>query len=158
MTLAFIFSDVGAGEWFVLLAVILIVMGPKRLPETARKFGHYYSKFRRAAESFKRQLLEMDTEINTMVSDVEKEATNAFTVEDDFSSHSDSGEAFEDESDPYAAYGREAYGDYATDGPSQPDDTPPESAGSQPEPAEAPAVAEAGTPAEPTAQEPVKEA
>ena len=86
------------------------------------------------------------------------EATNAFTVEDDFSSHSDSGEAFEDESDPYAAYGREAYGDYATDGPSQPDDTPPESDGSQPEPAEAPVVAEAGTPAEPTAQEPVKEA
>ncbi len=61
---AFIFDSVGFGEWFVLLAVILIVVGPRRLPETARKFGQYYAKFRRAAESFKRQLLEMDTEIS----------------------------------------------------------------------------------------------
>jgi len=62
MTLAFIFDSVGFGEWFVLLAVVLVVVGPKRLPETARKLGQYYSKFRRAAESFKRQLLDMDTE------------------------------------------------------------------------------------------------
>ena len=62
MTLALIFDSVGFGEWFVLLAVVLIVVGPKRLPETARKLGQYYAKFRRAADAFKRQLLDMDTE------------------------------------------------------------------------------------------------
>ena len=71
---AFIFDSVGFGEWFVLLAVVLIVVGPKRLPETARKLGQYYAKFRRAAESFKRQLLDMDTEFGRTVHDVQRAA------------------------------------------------------------------------------------
>lgn len=90
MTLAFLFNDVGAGEWLVLLAVILVVVGPKRLPEVARKFGQYYSKFRRAAENFKRQLLDMDSEFSRAVQEVEqvaKDAENAaqeaFKVEGD---------------------------------------------------------------------------
>ena len=62
MALAFIFDSVGAGEWLLLLAVLLVVMGPKRLPGVLRKFGNHYAKFRRAADSFKRQLMEMDTE------------------------------------------------------------------------------------------------
>ena len=74
---AFIFDSVGAGEWVVLLAVLLIVMGPKRLPSTLRTFGSYYAKFRRAAESFKRQLLEMDSEIQREVSKVEQEVEEA---------------------------------------------------------------------------------
>ena len=52
MTLAVIFDSIGFGEWFVLLAVVLIVVGPKRLPSAARTVGQYYSKFRRAAENF----------------------------------------------------------------------------------------------------------
>jgi len=67
MTFAFIFGDVGIGEWFVLLAVILVVVGPKRLPETARKFGNWYGKFRRAADSFRRQLMDMDSEVTATV-------------------------------------------------------------------------------------------
>ncbi len=74
---ALIFDSVGAGEWVVLLAVLLVVMGPKRLPSTLRTFGSYYAKFRRAAESFKRQLLEMDTEIQREFSKVEQEVENA---------------------------------------------------------------------------------
>ena len=77
MTLAIIFESVGAGEWLVLLAVVLIVVGPRRLPETARKFGQHYAKFRRAAESFKRQLLEMDTEINNAVAEAENAVNEA---------------------------------------------------------------------------------
>jgi len=77
MTLAFVFDSVGAGEWLVLLAVLLVVMGPKNLPSTARKIGGYYSKFRRAAESFKRQLMEMDTEIQREVEAAEREAEAA---------------------------------------------------------------------------------
>ncbi|MBQ5794737.1 MAG: twin-arginine translocase TatA/TatE family subunit, partial [Kiritimatiellae bacterium] len=80
MTLAVIFDSVGVGEWFVLLAVVLIVVGPKNLPSTIRKFGNYYSKFRRAAESFKRQLMEMDTEINNVIRDAEKEVESAVSI------------------------------------------------------------------------------
>ncbi|MCR5838388.1 MAG: twin-arginine translocase TatA/TatE family subunit [Kiritimatiellae bacterium] len=75
------FDSIGFGEWFVLLAVVLIVVGPKRLPSAARTFGQYYSKFRRAAENFKRQLLDMDTEFTKAVQEVEKQPEDAFTVD-----------------------------------------------------------------------------
>ncbi len=71
---AIIFDSVGAGEWLVLLAVLLVVMGPQRLPSTMRKVGAYYSKFRRAAESFKRQLMEMDLELERAANEVRHEA------------------------------------------------------------------------------------
>jgi Sec-independent protein translocase protein TatA len=107
MTLAVIFDSVGVGEWFILLAVVLIVLGPSRLPETARKFGNYYSKFRRAAESFKRQLMEMDTEITRAVDDAEKEIADASTIPEEAGhiDNPDYGPGYNDEFD-YDVYGR----------------------------------------------------
>ena len=81
MTLAVIFDSIGFGEWFVLLAVVLVVVGPKRLPSAARTVGQYYSKFRRAAENFKRQLLDMDTEFTKAVQEADKLPDDAFTVD-----------------------------------------------------------------------------
>ena len=72
MTLAFVFDSVGFGEWFVLLAVVLIVVGPRRLPSAARTLGQYYSKFRRAADNFKRQLMDKDTEFDRAAREVER--------------------------------------------------------------------------------------
>ena len=83
MTLAFIFDSVGFGEWFVLLAVVLIVVGPKRLPETARKIGQYYAKFRRAADAFKRQLLDMDTEFTRADEEAVNEVRKAGEIPED---------------------------------------------------------------------------
>ena len=60
---AFVFESVGSGEWLVLLAVILIIVGPKNLPSAARKMGQVMSKLRRAADEFKRQLMTMDEEM-----------------------------------------------------------------------------------------------
>ncbi|MCQ2368669.1 MAG: twin-arginine translocase TatA/TatE family subunit [Kiritimatiellae bacterium] len=62
MVLSFIFDTVGFGEWFMLLAVVLIVVGPKRLPSIAREIGKWYGKFMRAAENFKREIMELDQE------------------------------------------------------------------------------------------------
>ncbi len=70
MTLAVIFDSVGFGEWFVLLAVVLVVVGPRRLPHVARTLGQYYSRFRRAADNFKRQLMDMETEFDKGVAEV----------------------------------------------------------------------------------------
>lgn len=83
MVLAILFDSAGFGEWFLLLAVVLIVVGPKRLPETARTLGRYYSKFRRAAENFKRELLDMDKDVTSFVSDAEKSMDDAFAPEGD---------------------------------------------------------------------------
>ena len=80
MAFAFILDSVGAGEWFVLLAVLLVVMGPKRLPATAQTIGSYYSKFRRAAETFKRQLMDMDWEMERELERAKREAEEALRV------------------------------------------------------------------------------
>lgn len=58
--LAFLFDSAGFGEWLILFVVILIVVGPKRLPEAARKFGRMMTVFRRAADEFKQQIMTMD--------------------------------------------------------------------------------------------------
>ena len=82
MTLAILFDSVGAGEWLVLLAVLLVVIGPKNIPSTARKIGTYYAKFRRAAESFKRQIMDMDLEIEREFRKAQEEAEKAVTISD----------------------------------------------------------------------------
>ena len=82
MTLAIIFDSVGAGEWLVLLAVLLVVIGPKNLPSTARKIGAWYAKFRRAAEGFKRQLMDMDLEMEREFRKAQEEAERAVTISD----------------------------------------------------------------------------
>ena len=79
--LALIFDSAGVGEWFVLLAVVLVVAGPKRLPGVARTFGRYYARFRRAADGFRRQLMELESEIQREGSDALREAQDAFTIE-----------------------------------------------------------------------------
>lgn len=67
--LAFLMESVGVGEWIVLLAVILIVVGPQRLPEMARKMGRWAETFRRAADEFKRQIMTMDEEVHKAEAD-----------------------------------------------------------------------------------------
>lgn len=105
--LAFIFDSVSFSEWAVLLVVFLIIMGPRKIPQTARTLGNYYSKLRRAAESFKRQLLDMETEFNKAAAEVEKEideANKEFTSEGDESGVLPSSDAYyPPETDEYGA-------------------------------------------------------
>ena len=70
---AFVFESVGSGEWLVLLAVILIIVGPRNLPSAARKMGQVMSKLRRAADEFKRQLMTMDDEMNKAAEEIKRE-------------------------------------------------------------------------------------
>jgi len=129
MAFAIIFDSVGVGEWCVLLAVVLIVVGPKRLPSTARKFGQYYSKFRRAADAFKRQLMEMDTELSNTVSeatrefdqaakDIEQAANDATSdLTGDTGTEPTASDPAAGEYGGYGEYGD--YGGYDPDGPSE---------------------------------------
>ena len=61
-SVAFLGGSVGTSEWIVLFVVVLIVVGPKRMPELARKLGRMMEMFRRAADEFKDQLMTMDQE------------------------------------------------------------------------------------------------
>lgn len=79
--LAFLFDGVGFGEWMVLLAVLLVVAGPRRLPEIARTLGKYYSKMQRMSANFRRQLDEIEREVEREAQSQKKELEDAFTFE-----------------------------------------------------------------------------
>ncbi|MBQ6457520.1 MAG: twin-arginine translocase TatA/TatE family subunit [Kiritimatiellae bacterium] len=81
MDFAFIASNAGFGEWLVMLAVVLVVAGPKRLPTIARELGRYYAKFRRVAEGFKRELFEIDETMRRTEAAAEKGAKDFFVIE-----------------------------------------------------------------------------
>lgn len=63
-------------ETLIILLVAMIVLGPRRLPEAARKIGHWMGVVRRAGDEFKRQLMAMDQgvqdRLNTATGDLEK--------------------------------------------------------------------------------------
>ena len=82
MAFALVFDSVGAGEWLLLLAVLLVVVGPRKLPGMLRSAGNHYAKFRRMADSFRRQLMDMDTEFERAVNEAEREAEAAAGIPD----------------------------------------------------------------------------
>lgn len=59
-TVAFLGGAIGGGELFVVLGAILILFGPKRLPELARQMGRMMHELQRASQDFKRQITAMD--------------------------------------------------------------------------------------------------
>ena len=48
--------NVGTPELLVILLVALLVLGPTKLPEAARKMGHAMSEFRRMSSGFQAEL------------------------------------------------------------------------------------------------------
>jgi Tat protein translocase TatB subunit len=53
---------IGMPELILILALALIVLGPKRLPEVARMLGKGLSEFRRATDELKDELRQVDLE------------------------------------------------------------------------------------------------
>ncbi|HEY7316410.1 MAG TPA: twin-arginine translocase TatA/TatE family subunit [Candidatus Binatia bacterium] len=51
-------------ELLLILALALIVLGPKKLPELARALGKGMAEFRRAADELKDELTRMEHEID----------------------------------------------------------------------------------------------
>ncbi len=49
--------DLGLSELLVIMAVALIVLGPKKLPEIARNLGRGLAEFRRASDELRRSIL-----------------------------------------------------------------------------------------------------
>ncbi len=49
--------DIGLTELMIILVVALIVLGPQKLPEIARKLGRGLAEFRRTSEDLRRSIL-----------------------------------------------------------------------------------------------------
>ena len=149
---AFVFESVGSGEWLVLLAVILIVVGPRNLPAAARKMGQVMSKLRRAADEFKRQLMTMDEEMKKTADEIKRDyidipedsaGDRAVTENVDTSADEPSDEDYEEGHDDYPEGYEDYYGMTDENGlevSSRPDADVAPSEGAAPEPATADAA------------------
>jgi len=62
VNLAFLSGAPGPGELIVIFLVILVLFGPKRLPEIARMVGKTLNDLRRASQDFKDQIMTIDEE------------------------------------------------------------------------------------------------
>lgn len=50
------FGQIGMSELLVILVIVLLVFGPKKLPELARGIGKAMHEFKRAADDVKQEL------------------------------------------------------------------------------------------------------
>ena len=50
------FGQIGMSELIVILVIVLLVFGPKKLPELARGIGKAMNEFKRAADDVKQEL------------------------------------------------------------------------------------------------------
>lgn len=57
--LLFLAGSPGPLELLVIFAVILVLFGPRKLPEIARSLGRMLSELRKASEDFKSQLMSL---------------------------------------------------------------------------------------------------
>jgi Tat protein translocase TatB subunit len=61
--LAFLVGAPGGGELLLIFVVILLMFGPKRLPEMARNIGKAMEYLRRTSQDFRDQVMRMDEEV-----------------------------------------------------------------------------------------------
>ncbi len=55
--------DIGGGELLLILLVVLVLFGPKKIPEAARMIGLGMQKFKKAQAEFKSQIDDLNKEI-----------------------------------------------------------------------------------------------
>lgn len=87
--IAFISGMPGSGEIIVIFIVILVLFGPKKLPEIARMIGHTLDHLRKASQEFKDEIMKIEDNVKEEI----KSATSAVI---DVSSTSDSSDELVD--------------------------------------------------------------
>jgi sec-independent protein translocase protein TatA len=69
MTPLFAFGMPGAPEWILILLIILVLFGAKRLPELARGLGQSMNEFRKAKDEFETEIHKSGEELADKKSD-----------------------------------------------------------------------------------------
>lgn len=54
------FGNIGMSELMIVLIVVLLLFGPKKLPELARSLGRSINEFKKAADDVKKELNVVD--------------------------------------------------------------------------------------------------
>lgn len=70
---AFLTGSPGTGELILLCLAILLLFGPKRLPEMARNIGKLLDQLRRASQDFRDQIMQIEVSTTNDASSVNNE-------------------------------------------------------------------------------------
>jgi len=76
---------IGMPEMLLILAIALIIIGPKKLPDLAKSLGRAFAEFKRATSELK-ESLEIDSELNdikTAFNDMSSDIKEAIEVDVD---------------------------------------------------------------------------
>jgi Sec-independent protein translocase protein TatA len=60
LPLSFLSGAPSIGETLIIAVAIVVLFGPRRLPELLRKAGRIFGELRKTSEEFKRQIMELD--------------------------------------------------------------------------------------------------
>lgn len=117
---AFIGSGFSYVEMIFIFMAILVLFGPRKLPEVFRTFGNLMTQLRTASREFKMQVMDVENQIKAEVRDIEK------TIEKEANALEDNGESSEEaeysfEDDPYHA---DMHDDYTNGAEHDPFDHP----------------------------------
>jgi sec-independent protein translocase protein TatA len=70
------FGAPGPSEWVLILVIVLVLFGAKKLPELARSLGQSMNEFRKAREDFDKELHAAGTEVKGAVQQPYQPAQN----------------------------------------------------------------------------------
>ncbi|MGI6370446.1 MAG: Sec-independent protein translocase subunit TatA/TatB [Candidatus Kapaibacterium sp.] len=65
--------DIGGGELLLILLAILLLFGPKKIPEIMRMFGKGLGKIKQAQTELKQQIREIEKEVEAPLEDIKNE-------------------------------------------------------------------------------------
>ncbi len=65
----FAFGMPGFQEWVLILLIVLVLFGAKRLPELARGLGQSMNEFRKARDEFEREIHKSSQDLETKKAD-----------------------------------------------------------------------------------------
>ncbi len=75
--------DVGGPELLVILLAVVVLFGPKKLPELANMFGKGVSKIRKAQQEFQSQFNNIKSEMDSQVRNIERDIENETELKHD---------------------------------------------------------------------------
>jgi sec-independent protein translocase protein TatA len=66
--------DIGGGEIFLIVIVVLLLFGPKKIPEVARSISNGMNKLKNAQQEFSKEITNIKDEMNESIKEAERNA------------------------------------------------------------------------------------
>jgi Tat protein translocase TatB subunit len=110
---------IGMPELLMILAVALIIIGPKKLPELAKTLGRALGEFKRATNDLK-ESIQMETGLDDVGDEfhgVERDIKDTTPLSDEAPA-ADTSDTLDDSSEPTMSKVKEAFDELNTDSPS----------------------------------------